>query len=659
MGIDLTHVLILLAITVAIILGFQRMHVPTSLAYLLVGLVLGPHTPGVVMEPGPIQAVAEFGIVFLLFTIGLNFSLPQIHALRHQVLGLGTGQVALTTAVVGLLAWLIGLPAAAAFVVGAVFAQSSTTIISKQLADQGEDASRHGRLGTAMSVFQDVTAVPFVVIIPVLGTAAGAAQLGGALGWALLKAALALLLVFFAGRWLLRPLFHLVSRNRSAEVFTLAVLLVALAAGAITHGLGLSMAFGAFLAGMVLGETEFRHQVESTIRPFRDVLLGLFFIGIGMLFDPAALPQIWHLALLGALALLLLKVLVVVAIVRASGIETATAWRTALILAVGGEFGFALLALALQGGVIGQEAGQVVLSSVLFSMVLAPFLIRYNGPLARWLSGRQIAPDLKDLPRPDSSACAGLDGHVIVCGYGRIGQSVGNFLEAERIAYVALDLDPSRVREAHRAGEPVFYGDASENGVLELVGLARARLLVISSEDTGAALRILEYVRRHQPGLRVMVRPRDESQVDALRAAGASEVVPETLEAGLMIATQVLRVLGVPAPRVAQLMDEQRSAKYRLLRELFPGDALATGRELDDAARLRSVRVEAGSAVVGRSLAELAAEGGQLAGEIAVIVREGRRLLNPPQDLRLAAGDTVVVFGSPEQCARAREALGA
>jgi CPA2 family monovalent cation:H+ antiporter-2 len=263
------------------------------------------------------------------------------------VLGLGTGQVALTTAVVGLLAWLIGLPAAAAFVVGAVFAQSSTTIISKQLADQGEDASRHGRLGTAMSVFQDVTAVPFVVIIPVLGTAAGAAQLGGALGWALLKAALALLLVFFAGRWLLRPLFHLVSRNRSAEVFTLAVLLVALAAGAITHGLGLSMAFGAFLAGMVLGETEFRHQVESTIRPFRDVLLGLFFIGIGMLFDPAALPQIWHLALLGALALLLLKVLVVVAIVRASGIETATAWRTALILAVGGEFGFALLALAL------------------------------------------------------------------------------------------------------------------------------------------------------------------------------------------------------------------------------------------------------------------------------------------------------------------------
>lgn len=649
MGIDLVHVLILLAITVAIILGFQRAHIPTSLAYLLVGLVLGPHTPGVVMQPGPIQAFAEFGIVFLLFTIGLNFSLPQIHALRHQVLGLGTGQVALTTMVVGLLAWLIGLPAAAAFVVGAVFAQSSTTIISKQLADQGEEGTRHGRLGTAMSVFQDVTAVPFVVIIPVLGTAAGAGALAGALGWALLKAAVALMLVFFAGRWLLRPLFHLVSRNRSSEVFTLAVLLVALAAGWITGSLGLSMAFGAFLAGMVLGETEFRHQVESTIRPFRDVLLGLFFIGIGMLIDPAVLPKIWHLALFGALSLLVLKVFVVVSIVRASGVETATAWRTALILAVGGEFGFALLALALQGGVVDEQTGQVVLSSVLFSMVLAPVLIRFNAPIARWLSGRQLAPDVQDLPRPHEAACAGLLGHVIVCGYGRIGQSVGNFLEAEKIPYVALDLDPSRVREAHRAGEPVFYGDATENGVLELVGLGRARLLVISSEDSAAALRILEYVRLHQPGLRVMVRTRDESQVEALRAAGASEVVPETLEAGLMIATHVLRLLGVPAHRVVQLMEDQRREKYRLLRELFPGDMLTRpAQETAGTARLRSFVVEKGGAAVGLRVDELQIDGG----EIAVIVRAGQRLLAPAGDTRLEGGDTLVVFGSESECDR-------
>lgn len=650
MGFSLVQVLTLLAITVAVIVAFHRMKVPTSLAYLLVGVLLGPYTPGLVLEGASIRTIAELGIVFLLFTIGLNFSLPQIHALRHQVLGLGTAQVALSTLVVGLLAWFMGLSAAAAFVVGAVFAQSSTTIISKQLAEQGESDSRHGRLGTAMSVFQDVTAVPFVVVIPVLGTAVGASALASLLGLALVKALLALLLVFFLGRWLLRPLFHLVGSLRSAELFTLTVLLVALASGWITNSLGLSMAFGAFLAGMVLGETEFRHQVEATIRPFRDVLLGLFFIGIGMLFDPSSLPEIWHLAAAGALALLLLKAMVVVVIVRMSGIELVTAWRTALIIAVGGEFGFALLALALQGGVLDAAHGQVVLSAVLFSMVLAPFLIRYNGPIARLLAGRAAPAHPESLPRPEAQACADLREHVIICGYGRIGQSVGNFLETEGISYVALDLDPARVRGAHLAGEPVFYGDASENGVLEQVGLERAQLVVISTEDTAAAFRILQYVTRQRPGLRVMVRTRDESQVEALRAAGASEVVPETLEAGLMIATQVLRLLGVPAHRVAQRMEEQRGSKYRLLRELFPGDLLTpVARTEPGGDQLRPVRVEADSAWIGARLDALDLKGG----EVAVVVREGRRLLNPPQDLRLQEGDTVVLFGSEACCERA------
>jgi CPA2 family monovalent cation:H+ antiporter-2 len=262
---------------------------------------------GPVVDVQPVRALAEFGIVFLLFTIGLNFSLPQIHALRHQVLGLGTAQVVLTTAIVGMIAWLSGLPATAAF--GAVFAQSSTTVISKQLAEQGEEMSRHGRLGVAMSVFQDVTAVPFVVVIPVLGAAAGAAALLSAPGWAIAKAVLAFAGVFFAGRWLLRPLFHLVAARRSAELFTLTVLFVSLIAAWTTNRLGLSMAFGAFLAGMVLGETEFRHQVEATVRPFRDVLLGLFFVGIGMLFDPSTMPQIWHWSLLGAALLMVSKIL--------------------------------------------------------------------------------------------------------------------------------------------------------------------------------------------------------------------------------------------------------------------------------------------------------------------------------------------------------------
>ncbi|WP_245561954.1 cation:proton antiporter [Lamprocystis purpurea] len=256
----LAQILMLLSVAVAVVLAFQQVHIPTSLGYLLVGVILGPHTAGPTVHVPEFEALAEFGVVFLLFTIGLNFSLPQLHALRHQVLGLGTAQVGFTTAVVGIIVWLAGLPAAAAFVIGAVFAQSSTTIIGSQLAEQGEDNSPHGRLGLALSVFQDIMAVPFLVVIPVLGAAVGAGVLAGALGWAMIKAVAAFALVFFVGRWLLRPLFHLVAKRRSAELFTLAVLLVALLAAWTTSSLGLSLAFGAFLAGMMLGETEFRHR---------------------------------------------------------------------------------------------------------------------------------------------------------------------------------------------------------------------------------------------------------------------------------------------------------------------------------------------------------------------------------------------------------------
>jgi len=286
-GQPFVQTLLLLGSAVTVVLVFRRLRLPSSLGYLLIGVIFGPHTVGPVVDALPLQALAEFGIVFLLFVIGLNFSLPEIHALRHLVLGLGTAQVALTTVAVMLIGWAAGLPLAAAFVVGAVFAQSSTTIIARQLAEQGEEHGRHTRLGVAMSVFQDFTAVPFVIVIPVLA-AASAASLGTALAWALAKALLATLIIVVAGRWLLHALFQRVAQYRSAELFTLTVLFVSLAAGAVTQGLGLSMAFGAFLAGMVLGETEFRHQVEATIRPFRDVLLGLFFVGIGMLVAPAA-----------------------------------------------------------------------------------------------------------------------------------------------------------------------------------------------------------------------------------------------------------------------------------------------------------------------------------------------------------------------------------
>jgi len=651
---NFAQILLLLGVAVSVVVAFNRFRIPSSLGYLLVGLILGPHTIGPVIDIPQIRALAEFGIVFLLFTIGLNFSLPQIHALRHQVLGLGTGQVLFTTAVVGLFAWLAGLAPVAAFVIGAVFAQSSTTIIGKQLAEQGEENSRHGKLGLAMSVFQDVTAVPLVVVIPVLGMAAGAEILVGALGWALAKALLAFALVFFLGRWLLGPIFHFIAERRSAEIFTLTVLLVALLAAWTTNSLGLSLAFGAFLAGMVLGETEFRHQVESTVRPFRDVLLGLFFIGIGMLLDPAALPDIWHWAILGAVVLLTSKTLLVSFMVRQTGTDRLTAWRTGLMLAVGGEFGFALLAIALTANVIDVYLGQIALTSVLFSMIAGPFIIRYNHAIASRL--------VRDLPRPDNSptspalepgTTAQLDGHVIIFGYGRIGQSVAHLLEEENIPYIALDLDSVRVRQAHVAGDPVYYGDATDRSILDLLGLDRARLVIISHGDVAASLKTLEYLRVSRPELPVMVRTRDESRVDELRRAGATVVVPETLEAGLTIASQSLLLLDIPTSQVMRRIQEQRSGKYRLIREFFRGDVLTETAEYGDADRARSIEIPPDCKSIGRQLGEL----GLGSVTVTAIVRAGERRATPPSDTSIAANDVLVIYGPPEELRRAERLI--
>ncbi|MGK2926347.1 MAG: cation:proton antiporter [Lysobacterales bacterium] len=570
---NLAQILLLLGVTVAVVVAFQRLHVPTSLGYLLVGVILGPHTIGPTVHLEGFAKLAEFGVVFLLFTIGLNYSLPQLHALRHQVLGLGTAQVLLTTAIVAMLLWLMGLPAAAAFVIGAVFAQSSSTIIGSQLAEQGEENSPHGRLGLAMSVFQDVTAVPFLVVIPVLGAAAGVSLLAGALGLAIAKALLAFALVFFVGRWLLRPLFHVVSKRRSAEVFTLAVLLVALLAAWATNSLGLSLAFGAFLAGMMLGETEFRHQVESSIRPFRDVLLGLFFIGIGMLFDPAAIPPILHWALLGALLILLSKTLIVAAIVRWSGIEAVTAWSTALLLAVGGEFGFALIAIALAAGVIEAQIGQIALASVLFSMIAGAVLIRFNQVIASRLTRSEqgetagALEQLLDAPEQQ----------VVIGGYGRVGHTIAVLLHTSGVPCVVFDTDPARVAQGRADGHQVLYGDISDPELLAAIHVERAALVVITVDRPAMALRTVSFVRNRCPQVPIIARARDLESSSLLIEAGATHAYPEAIEASLRLGATALRMLRVPTDDIDLILQGVRDWDYQPVLEEEPAPKPESG----------------------------------------------------------------------------------
>ena len=648
----LAQILVLLGLAVGVIVLFHRLHVPSSLGYLLVGVLVGPYTVGPVVDRSVIVQIAEFGIVFLLFTIGLSYSLPELRALRGKVLWLGTGQVLLTTAVVGVIAALAGITPAAAFVVGAVFAQSSSTILARQLIDQGEENSRAGRLGLAMSVFQDVTAVPFIVVIPILGATAAASVVAGELAWAMAKVVLAIVVVVGVGHWLLARAFRMVAKSRSAELFTLTVLLVVLLAAWATNALGLSLAFGAFLAGMTLGDTEFRHQVENTIRPFRDVLLGLFFVSVGMLFDPGVFVDQWLWALLGALVLLLSKLLIVFGLVRATGTDSRSSWRTGLMVATGGEFGLALLAIALNNSVIDDQLGQVVLISVLLSMVAGSFLIRFNRPIAQRLARRTpgSADDetFMSLPAADS-----LQNHVIIAGYGRIGQSVGHLLDQESIPYVAVDMDPTLVAQAHRVGEPVYYAQATDAETVANLGVDRARLVVIAHDDFSAAMELLRSLNRTHPELPVMVRAHDETHMAELEAAGAIEVVPETLEAGLTLGSEALLLLDVPPDQVMRRIQQQRMARYRLMRDFLTGDSLVseTG---ESGERLKSCKVPASSPCVGLRLGDVLPDDVTL----TAVVRNGKKLPVPTRRLQVAAGDTVVVLGPKESLRKLEAVLG-
>lgn len=554
----LVQIILLLAAAITVVVIFQRLHIPTSLGYLIVGMMLGPHTIGPVVSMPELETLAEFGIVFLLFTIGLNFSLPQMHALRHQILGLGTGQVALTTLVVGILMWLAGLPIPVAFVFGATFAQSSTTIIASLLAEQGEENTQHGRLGLAMSVFQDVTAVPFIVIIPVLGVSVSAHVLAGMLGLALAKAVFAFALVFFAGRWLLRPLFHLISERKSIEIFTLAVLLVALLSAWVTNSLGLSLAFGGFLAGMILGETEFRHQIESSISPFRNVLLGLFFIGIGMRFNPAAIPPIWHWALLSALLIVTSKTLIVAAMMRRVGGDLRTAWRAGLMLSVGGEFGLALVAIALDSNVINMELGQVAITSVLLSMVIGALLIRFNGRIATWLvKTPQTTPqDIAELQETEQK-------QVVIGGYGRVGHTIAVLLHSFGVPFVAFDTDPKRVAQGRADGHQVWFGDISDPGLLSTIHVERAALVVIAVGKPDPALSAVSYINRTCPQVRVIVRVRDLETSARLLAAGAAHAYPEMIESSLRLGMTALKMLDVASSDIDEIVQSVRDRGYQ------------------------------------------------------------------------------------------------
>ncbi|AVU76155.1 sodium:proton antiporter [Pseudomonas sp. Fig-3] len=562
------NLLIILASSLVVIALFRRLRLPPVLGYLCVGLAVGPTALDWVNDSEELPDLAELGVVFLLFSLGLEFSLAKMIELRRVVFGLGSLQVLCSGILLGSLLLLFGAPPVAAMLLGAGLALSSTAIVSKELTSLGEIFSSHGQNAIGVLLFQDVVAVLLLTLVPVF---AGSSEQPWY--WAL-PLTLGKTLVLFGGlllasRLLLPRLFHEVAESRSAELFVLLALVIVLLTAWLTHLLGLSPALGAFLAGMLLGESHYRHQIEADIRPFRDILLGLFFVSIGMLIDLQLFVEDGLLILGLTLGLMLIKGCVVAVLVKWQGDDGETSWRSGLALAQGGEFCFALMALMQQNRLMPADISGLLLAATFCSMLLTPLLLRAAPRIAARLHRK---PNEEAQLDQISALNADLSGHVVICGYGRVGQSIGRFLRREHQAFVALDDDPVIIQEASVGESCVHYGDSRRGDLLAAVGLSRAKLLVIAVDKTDIAISVLKEARRLNPQVPILVRTRDDSQLAELQAAGASEVVPELLESSLMLASHALIMLGLPNQQVQQHVDQVRHDRYRLLHGFYPGN---------------------------------------------------------------------------------------
>ena len=659
-ALDLTLLYLIAAVLGVVLCRYLKL--PPILGYLVVGVLIGPHALALAGDTASIGYLAEFGVVFLMFAIGLEFNLPKLRSLRLIVFGLGTLQVLITIAgtIAGqyLLSWLLPLLGQSwqmdwkgALVLGAAMAMSSTAIVVKLMAERLELDSEHGRRVIGVLLFQDLAVVPLLVMIPALNSSP--AEMAQSLAWAGLKAMLLLALLLVGGQRFMRWWLTLVARRKSAELFMLNLLLVTLGLAWLTEHAGLSLALGAFVAGILIAETEYRHQVETDIRPFHDVLLGLFFISIGMKLDWRLVIEQWHLVVLLSLLPVLAKFVLIAGLAKLFKAPTGVALRTGLYLAQAGEFGFVLLSLGMQNQLLAPQWGSPVLASMVLSMLATPFMIMFSNQLVMKLSSSDWMLQSLQLTKIARKSIK-VNAHVIICGYGRSGQNLARLLDGEQIPYIALDLDPDRVRQAAAAGQSVVFGDAARLQSLMAAGLARASAVVISYTDTPSALKILHLVQSHSPQVPVVVRTIDDSDLERLRAAGATEVVPEAIEGSLMLASHALVLVGVPMRRVIRLTRDARDARYGLLRGFFHGADDDTVEEINQA-RLMSVTLPTASHHAGLALGLLAL---QSIGVTVVSVRRANgAVLQAAEQLLLGAGDTLVLSGLPEALALAEERL--
>ena len=571
---QLEEILVFLMAAVCVVPLFRWLKSSAVLGYLAAGLLVGPHALALIHDPESVLLLADFGVVFLLFAIGLELSVERLKLMRRYVFGLGGSQVLATALLIGCALYLTGLSGEAALIIGSGLALSSTAFVLQMLVERGEMVTRYGRVSFSVLLFQDLAIVPLLALLPLLGVAES--TLAAALGLAAVKAVAVVAAAVFIGRRMLRPLYRVIAAARLQELFVAVTLLVVLGAGWLMAQAGISMALGAFLAGLLLAETEYRHQVEADIRPFRGLLLGLFFMAVGMSIDLPLVVREWATLVMALAALLLLKSVVIAGLCLLFGLPREVAIRTGALLSQGGEFGFVLVGGAMLSGLVEAGTGQVVLALIALSMAATPAMDWVGGRLARL-----VAPKPEHGLDAVHAGAEGVSEHIIIAGFGRVGQTVAQVVSAAGLPYIALDLDSARVARGRAAGLPLYYGDASRVEVLEAAGVERAKAAAITIDRAREASRAVAALHERCPGLPIFVRSRDMSHAHELEGEGAAAVVPETVEASLQLGGILLSAVGINTDDVTRVMSGLRDSNYARLETLLEpttDDSPARGR---------------------------------------------------------------------------------
>ncbi len=642
------EILAILTSAVLIVWLFRRLHLPAILAYLVAGMLVGEHGLSLAHEHVDYDHFAELGIVFLLFTLGLEFSLPKLVAMRHLVVAVGSLQVGISLLIFTIIAMAWGQTFASAIVIGGVLALSSTAIVIRQLSESGAMKRKSGQISVAVLLFQDVAVVPLLIIIPMFAQTSDTSMLL-ALLYALVKGIFVVGILLSVGKWVLPRIFNLVAQVRTDELFVLTTLLVTLVASALTQWFGLSMALGAFLAGMMLGESQYKHQLEADIRPYRDILLGLFFVTVGMKLDVAILysSPLTVLALL--VGFMLIKILVIKTLVIKAGEQPKEAWASAIMLAQMGEFGFVLIALATQVNILPLDVASLLLGVGVISMAITPYMIDHARQWGIWLSNEPKinTDDFTQLPMNSGE----LKDHVIICGFGRIGQTVSRFLKQEGIDYVAIDIDPLRTSKARDAGENVLFGSSRQNELLEAAHLSTAKLVVIAFGEDKQSIEVIQKVRSLSPDVPILVRTRNDDQLDNLQEAGANQVVPESLEGSLMLVSHVLSLTGVPLSRIMRRVQKERKSHYSHLHGFFQGEHTDMSPEAMDRIEFANgVLISDNSFANGHTIASLNLTARRVV--IVALKRAGVEMEEPDENIVLQSEDTLIIRGKPRRVER-------